>query len=51
MLRVGIIGSENSHSLHFAKLMNVERKMGAARAVAIWGETPELAKKVAGGRV
>lgn len=47
MLKVGIIGSENSHSLAFAKLMNVDKKVREGKAVAIWGEEPALAEKVA----
>lgn len=48
MLRVGIVGSENSHSLQFAKLMNIDRKIAGARAVAIWGEEPAKTQEVAG---
>lgn len=47
MIRVGIIGSENSHSLHFAQLINVEKKIDGAEAVMLWGEEPEHTTKVA----
>ncbi|MFH0964181.1 MAG: Gfo/Idh/MocA family oxidoreductase [Planctomycetota bacterium] len=45
MLRVGIIGAENSHALAISTILNVKKKMPGARAVAIWGETRKLAKE------
>jgi hypothetical protein len=36
MLRIGIVGSDNSHALAYGSLLNVEQAAGdAARAVAI----------------
>ena len=46
MLRIGIIGAENSHTAAIGKLCNVE-KIVDARVVALWGETPEFAKAAA----
>lgn len=46
MLRLGIIGAENSHSYSIAKLCNVDNAV-PMRAVAIWGETAEFAKVAA----
>lgn len=46
-LRIGIIGAENSHSAAIAKTINVEGKIRGQRVTCIWGETPELARKVA----
>jgi predicted dehydrogenase len=48
MLRVGIVGSDNSHALAYATLLNVEKVAGNdARAVAIWGQEAERTKEVA----
>ena len=47
MIRVGIVGSENSHTLHFGKLMNVDKKIRGARAVILWGEEPKKTQEVA----
>ncbi|MDQ3654097.1 MAG: Gfo/Idh/MocA family oxidoreductase [Chloroflexota bacterium] len=48
MLRVGIVGSDNSHALAYSSLLNVERVAGPdARAVAIWGQEPERTREVA----
>ncbi len=47
MLRVGIVGSENSHTLHFAKLINVEKKFRGTKVVAVWGEEPNHTQNVA----
>ncbi len=48
MLRIGIIGSENSHTAAIAKLCNVEKKV-EARVEVVWGETPEFARSAAEG--
>lgn len=48
MLKIGIIGSENSHTVAIAKLCNVEKKVDA-RVEVVWGETEEFAKKAAEG--
>jgi predicted dehydrogenase len=48
MLRVGIVGSDNSHALAYASLMNVEHAAGdRARAVAICGQDPARTAEVA----
>lgn len=48
MLRIGIVGSDNSHALAFAKIANVDRAFGdRARVVGIWGSDPEHTKNVA----
>ncbi|MFC1452879.1 Gfo/Idh/MocA family protein [Verrucomicrobiota bacterium] len=46
MLRIGIIGAENSHCASIAKLCNVEKKV-SARVVAVWGETRKFARTAA----
>ncbi|MEJ5296715.1 MAG: Gfo/Idh/MocA family oxidoreductase [Armatimonadota bacterium] len=47
MLRIGIVGSENSHTAAFAKILNVRKTLAGARVVALWGEEPEHTRKVA----
>ena len=47
MLRVGIVGSENSHALAYATLLNIEKVRDEARAVAIWGEEEGRTREVA----
>ncbi|MGH7144747.1 MAG: Gfo/Idh/MocA family protein [Planctomycetota bacterium] len=47
MIRIGIVGAENSHTGHIAKLCNVEHAVPGAKVVMVWGEKPEFAKKAA----
>ena len=48
MLRIGIVGSDNSHALHYSTMLNVEQVGGdEARAVAIWGQEAERTREVA----
>ena len=47
MLRIGIVGAENSHALAVSKTINVDRKIPGARVVALWGEKPAFARKTA----
>ena len=46
MLKIGIVGAENSHCAKIGRLCNVEKKV-PARVVAIWGEKPSFAKAAA----
>lgn len=46
MIRIGIIGTENSHCGHVARLCNIEKQVDV-RVVAVWGESPQLAQKAA----
>ncbi|MCK5804360.1 MAG: Gfo/Idh/MocA family oxidoreductase [Lentisphaeria bacterium] len=46
MLRMGIVGAENSHCAAIAKLLNVEKAL-PCRVVSVWGEAPRFAKKAA----
>lgn len=46
MIRLGIIGAENSHSYAIGRICNVDNSV-PMRAVAIWGETEEFAKSAA----
>lgn len=52
MIRIGLIGAENSHAAAFASLANLPDASGnmrypELRVTAIWGETPQAAAKVA----
>jgi len=46
MLKIGIIGAENTHCAAIAKLCNVEKRV-SARVVSVWGETRAFARKAA----
>ncbi|MEA2062684.1 MAG: Gfo/Idh/MocA family oxidoreductase [Gemmatimonadota bacterium] len=46
-VRVGIIGAENSHSIGFGRMFNIEKKFPGVEVVAIWGETDEFARRSA----
>jgi predicted dehydrogenase len=49
MLRIGIVGSDNSHAVAYSKLANIDRIVGdTAQVVAITGPDPERTKEVAG---
>jgi len=47
MIRIGIVGAENSHSAAVAKTLNVQKSVPGCRVVAIWGETRAFAEKSA----
>ena len=48
MINIGIIGSDNSHALAFAKLANIDRVLGdRCRVVGIWGAEAERTQEVA----
>jgi len=47
MLRIGMIGSENSHSKAVSKLINVEKKLKGVKVVSVWGETRKWAEETA----
>ncbi len=44
MMKMGIVGAENSHSWSMAAEMNVARKVPGFRVTHIWGETDEFAR-------
>jgi predicted dehydrogenase len=46
MLKIGIVGAENSHAVQVAKLCNVEKRVDA-RVEMVWGEKDEFAQKTA----
>lgn len=43
-LRIGIIGAENSHTIGFGQLFNVDKKFPGAEILYVWGETDEFAR-------
>lgn len=47
MLRIGIVGAENSHTAAIAKTINVDELVPDAQVVCVWGETPEFAQAAA----
>ena len=46
-IRIGIIGSENSHTVAFGKMFNIDKKFPGVEVTHLWGETDEFARKAA----
>lgn len=44
-IKIGIIGAENSHTIGYGRLFNVEKKFPGVEVVYVWGETEELARR------
>ena len=52
MLKIGIVGAENSHAAAIARVLNVERRIAGVRVTHLWGEKRRLARQVAAaGRI
>jgi predicted dehydrogenase len=52
MLRMGIVGAENSHTVAVATLLNVDRAVEGMAVTHLWGETRALARAAAeAGRI
>ena len=47
MIRIGIVGAENSHTAAIAKTLNIQKKVPGCRVVSVWGETPKYARAAA----
>ena len=48
MIKIGMIGSDNSHALAFSKLANIDRVLGdRCRVVGIWGAEADRTQEVA----
>ena len=46
-LRIGIIGAENSHTIGFGRMFNIDKKFPAAEVKYVWGENAEFARNAA----
>jgi hypothetical protein len=46
-IRIGIIGAENSHTIGYGKLFNIEKKFPGVEVKYVWGETGEFASNAA----
>lgn len=47
MIKIGIIGAENTHTIAIAKAINIDKEVEDCKVVVVWGETKELAEKAA----
>jgi hypothetical protein len=43
-IRIGIIGAENSHTIEFGRIFNIEKKFPGVEVVCLWGETEDFAR-------
>ena len=43
-IRIGIIGAENSHTVGYGKLFNIDKKFPGVELKYVWGETEEFAR-------
>jgi len=43
-IRIGIIGSENSHTATFGHMFNISKKFPGVEVTHVWGETDEFAR-------
>lgn len=48
MIRIGIVGAENSHTVAIAKTLNIQKLVPGFRVVCLWGESGKLAREAAG---
>ena len=46
-IRIGIIGAENSHTIGYGKMFNIDKKFPGVEVKYVWGETSEFAKNAA----
>ena len=44
-MRIGIIGAENSHTIGFGKMFNIDKKFPGIEVQYVWGETEEFARR------
>lgn len=44
MIRIGIVGAENSHTVAIAKTLNIEKQVAGVRVVSVWGESRKYAR-------
>jgi len=43
-IRIGIIGAENSHTIGYGRMFNIDRKFPGVEVTHVWGETDAFAK-------
>jgi predicted dehydrogenase len=43
-IRIGIIGAENSHTIGYGRIFNVDKSFPGVELLYVWGETDEFAK-------
>ncbi len=43
-IRIGIIGAQNSHTINYGKLFNIDKIFPGVEVLYVWGETEEFAK-------
>jgi len=43
-LRIGVIGAENSHTVGYGRLFNIDKKFPGVEVLYVWGETDEFAR-------
>lgn len=43
-IRIGIIGAENSHTIGYGKLFNIDKKFPGVKVLFVWGETEKFAR-------
>jgi predicted dehydrogenase len=46
-VRIGIIGAENSHTIVYGKMFNINKEFPGVEVLYVWGETEEFAKNAA----
>ena len=44
-IKIGIIGAENSHTVGYGKLFNIDKKFPGVSVEYVWGETEEFARE------
>ena len=44
-VRIGIIGAENSHTIGYGKLFNIDKRFPGIEVKYVWGETEEFARR------
>ena len=47
IIRIGVIGAENSHTNILSKMFNIDKKFPGVEITHLWGETDEFAAKAA----
>ena len=47
LIKIGIVGAENSHTTAIARVVNREARVRGARVTHVWGERPAFARRAA----